>query len=120
MTIRRDLSATLTNTTTTLETVQVDVIPQALSLMNSSENSIILIQNDVQSMLEKADKGMDNVLSITEDMKTTTDRVPYAMEQGVELMEDTSEVLDSVKKTWPINKNIQKDKSGAIPVDSYE
>ncbi len=120
VTIRRDLSATLTNTTSTLEAVQGDVIPQALSLMNTSENSIMLIQNDVQAMMEKADKGLDNVLSITEDMKGTAGRVPYAMEQGVELMEDTSEVLDSVKKTWPINKNISPEKSGTIPVDSYE
>ncbi|HEB01957.1 MAG TPA: MCE family protein [Nitrospirae bacterium] len=120
VTIRRDLSATLTNTISTLETVQGDVIPQALSLINTSESAIILIQNDVQAIMEKADKGLDNVLSITEDMKTTIGRVPYAMELGVELMEDTSEVLDSVKKTWPINKNISPEKSGTIPVDSYE
>lgn len=120
VTMTSDLSSALSNTTSTLETVQADVIPQALSLMNTSEGAIISINNDVQGLMEKADKSMDNVLSLTDEMKATVERVPFAMEQGMELMEDTSEVLDAAKKTWPLNKHIDEKQGGAIPVDSYE
>ena len=118
--IGNDLSSTLTNTTSTLETVQEDVIPQALLLMDTSEGTISSLYNDVQGLMDKADKSMANVLTLTEEMKATAERVPFAMEQGMELMEDTSEVLDAAKKTWPLNKHIGADKGGAIPVDSYE
>ena len=118
--IGNDLSSTLTNTTSTLETVQADVIPQALSLMNTSEGTISSLYDDVQGLMDKADKSMANVLTLTEEMKATAERVPFAMEQGMELMEDTSEVLDAAKKTWPLNKNIEEERGGAIPVDSYE
>ena len=118
--IGNDLSSTLTNTTSTLETVQADVIPQALSLMNTSEGTISSLYNDVQGLMDKADKSMANVLTLTEEMKATAQRVPFAMEQGMELMEDTSEVLDAAKKTWPLNKHVGAEKGGAIPVDSYE
>lgn len=120
VTMKRDLSSVLTNTTSTLETVQSDVIPQAMSLMNTSESTISSLYNDVQGLIDKADKSMDNVFTLTEEMKATAERVPFAMEQGMELMEDTSEVLDAVKKTWPLNKNIKNEQGGAIPVDSYE
>ena len=115
-----DVSATLNNTTTTLEMVQESVIPQSVSLMDTSENSILLIQENLEPMMENADKSMANVLSITEDIKASTHNIPYAMEQGMELMEDTSEIMDSAKKSWPLNKNIEQDKSGVMPVDSYE
>ncbi|MCK4910315.1 MAG: MCE family protein [Thermodesulfovibrionales bacterium] len=120
VTVKGDLSSALANTTSTLETVQSDVIPQAISLMNTSEDTISNLYNDVQGIMDKADKSMDNVLTLTQEMKATAERVPFAMEQGVELMEDTSEVLDAAKKTWPLNKNIEEEQGGAIPVDSYE
>ncbi len=120
LTIGSDLSSALTNTTSTLEAVQGDVIPQALSLMNTSEGTISSLYNDVHGLMDSADKSMANVLTLTEEMKATAERVPFAMEQGMDLMEDTSEVLGAVKKTWPLNKHIQEEQGGAIPVDSYE
>ncbi len=120
ITLNSDLSSALKNTTSTLETVQDDVVPQALSLMSTSEDTISGLYNDVQGLMDKADKSMENVLALTKEMKATAERVPFAMEQGINLMEDTSEVLGAVKKIWPLNKHISEEQGGAIPVDSYE
>jgi phospholipid/cholesterol/gamma-HCH transport system substrate-binding protein len=118
--LNKDLSTTLDNTNSTLDSIQYEAVPQAVSLMNTSEATLIELKAQIDTLLDKADRSMDDVMEILDEMKGTAKRVPFAVEEGMNLMQDTGEVLDAAKKTWPLNKHIEPEKGGSIQVDSYE
>jgi len=70
--------------------------------------------NDLLSSLPETRKKLDAVLT------DTANQLPSIMRSGRETLEKSKKVVDSVSRTWPINKNIEPPKAEMLPADSYD
>jgi phospholipid/cholesterol/gamma-HCH transport system substrate-binding protein len=90
--------------------------------------------DDIRRLLKSADvliaglpatqKKLDDVLAsaaanLRNLEKITATEAPAAAKSAREAIESTKKVVDSVGKTWPINRNIAPTKTEALPADSY-
>jgi hypothetical protein len=61
---------------------------------------------------------------MTDDLKKATEqsapRIPSLVEKGDDIAGGTKEIIDSVKKMWPIRSFIKSPEEKTLKVDSYE
>jgi phospholipid/cholesterol/gamma-HCH transport system substrate-binding protein len=70
--------------------------------------------NELFSTLPATTKKLDTVLT------DTANQLPSIMRSGRETLKKSEKVIDSVSRTWPINKNIEPPKAEMLPADSYD
>jgi phospholipid/cholesterol/gamma-HCH transport system substrate-binding protein len=70
--------------------------------------------NEFLSGLPETRKKLDTVLT------DTANQLPSIMRSGRDTLEKSKKVIDSVSRTWPINKNIEPPKAEMLPADSYD
>ncbi|MFH2012973.1 MAG: MlaD family protein [Pseudomonadota bacterium] len=66
-------------------------------------------------------KSTNEISGIVNDIKKSTSNIPGIVNTGQETMEDTQKVIKSIKKTWPISRNIKEpEPGGSISIDNRE
>lgn len=70
--------------------------------------------NELLSSLPETRKKLDAVLT------DTANQLPSIMRSGRETLKKSEKVIDSVSRTWPLNKNIEQPKAEMLPADSYD
>lgn len=70
--------------------------------------------NIVLANLPETQKRLDAVL------RSTADELPGIMRSSRETIEGSKKIMDSVSRTWPINRNIEPAKAQTLRQDSYD
>jgi phospholipid/cholesterol/gamma-HCH transport system substrate-binding protein len=82
------------------------------------------VDKDVPRLLEGLNKSLENVQKTTEEIRKATEqtapRLPGIMEKGADIADGTKDVVNSVKKVWPIRTFIRNPEGKVLEVDSYE
>ena len=78
-----------------------DNILESTASMKRTLANLEKTSSDVSVMMEKISEVID-------DMKRSTDSIPHIVNTGQETVEDAQEVLQSLKKVWPISRNIKE------------
>jgi phospholipid/cholesterol/gamma-HCH transport system substrate-binding protein len=131
---RRKLDVVLTDTSGLINDVRADVVPGAADAAESADAALQAVERavteaealleDIEArvpvMLDEATGTLRNAREITEDLKRAAPRVPELMDQGGDLMEETGELMDAVKKTWPIRNYVEEPEDQELRPDSYE
>lgn len=104
------------------------------SVVDQISAQIQPLVDDIRRLLKSTDvliaglpatqKKLDDVLAsaaanLRNLEKITAHEAPAAAKSAREAIESTKKVVDSVGKTWPINRNIAPTKTEALPADSY-
>ncbi|MEW6674980.1 MAG: MlaD family protein [Nitrospirota bacterium] len=88
------------------------------------DNVIKKIDRDIPHMVEIANKSLKNIETTTEEIKKAVERsapqVPSIVEKAGDVADSTKEVVDSVKKIWPIRSYIKASEEKTLNVDSYD
>ena len=124
------LSGVISKAGTLLDTAD-EVLGKAAPLMESVEGVIAKAEDSagrvdevMPDMIRKIDASLDNIKKMTDDLRKVVEKtapgLPDAVAAGEEVLDATGEILDSVKKTWPINKHIESPYKKSLKVDSYE
>jgi phospholipid/cholesterol/gamma-HCH transport system substrate-binding protein len=70
--------------------------------------------NELMTRLPETTRKLDAVLT------DTANQLPGIMRSGRETLKKSEKVIDSVSRTWPLNKNIEPPKAEMLPADSYD
>jgi phospholipid/cholesterol/gamma-HCH transport system substrate-binding protein len=112
------------DTTTGKVDAALDSARQSLATVDNTvkkiDKEMPVLLDRLNKGLEKADKSLENVHKITDEIKKAAPAIPSLTEKGEHLMDGTKEIVDSVKKTWPIRSFIEKPEEKTLKVDSYE
>lgn len=92
--------------------------------LTTTDNMLKKIDNDLPYILKKSGNTLENVQKITTDIKNTlgqsSPQIPSILRKGNQIADGTKDLLDSVKKIWPIRSHIKEPKEKTLKVDSYE
>ncbi len=100
------------------------VITMTGRMVKNADHVVNKLNKDLPVLLDKAQKSMENVQKTTEDIKKAAEagsgKITPILDKGSALEDDALQITDSVKKTWPINRHIKKEREKIIREDSYE
>ncbi len=100
------------------------VLDSTKQTINTVDGLVKKVDNDIPVMLERANKSIENIRKTTEEIKKATEQaapqIHSIVEKGSDLAEGTKEVVDSVKKIWPVRLFIKQPEEKTLKVDSYE
>jgi len=87
-------------------------------------NKALNTTNDaLPKTFKKIEESIDAISNMVEEMKKLTESLstdlPEIVETGVDVSQDASQVMESLKKTWPVSSNIKPPQSAPLEVDSY-
>jgi phospholipid/cholesterol/gamma-HCH transport system substrate-binding protein len=122
-----DVSHTLKKTSGVLSKVDKTTLPEVTNTLHAVQNAIGTAQEtvkdvrlDLQEITDKLSLAMDDVLQITNDIKLSTPRIPFLIEEGQGLMQEGSEIMDGIKRTWPLSLKFEHKEQKPLRTDSYE
>jgi ABC-type transporter Mla subunit MlaD len=95
-------------------------VDRALDKVNSS---LLVLDNAIPKLVNKADTSLDNVQSVTSDIKRITkessEQIPSLVRNTNDLVQDGQETLQGVKQSWPVNSLFPRPAESILPVDGY-
>lgn len=119
-TLVKNSDKTIANTVSKVDSI-LDTSKQT---MTTVDGLIKKIDRDLPPIMEKVDKTLGNVLKTTEELKKVTEqtapKIPSLVENGTDIAEGTKDIVDSVKKMWPIRTFIKTPGEKTLKTDSYE
>ncbi len=103
----------------TVENVN-DTVTNLSNTISNTKGMTERIEKSLSEPLENLKLSLQNILEITEDIKKASMNVPSLVEKSDDLIDDTNDVIESLKRTWPISSNINEPEQKTINIDSYE
>ncbi len=130
--LSKDASSTRQHVDTLLEdvdkavvgrTAKVDALLGAVhQTVTDVDGAVKKIDKDMPTLLQKVDTTIGNVQQMTGELKKTVEKtapeVPGLVKRGTEMADDAEEVMDSVKKVWPLRSIIEPSAERVLKVDS--
>lgn len=116
----KDADKNLNATTAKINSL-VDSTKQTLE---NTDNIVKKLDKGIPDMMDKVNKTLENVHKTSEDIKNATSKtapqLPSLIGKGNDIADSTKDVLDSVKKTWPLRSYIKDPEEKTLKVDTYE
>ncbi|HIJ94258.1 MAG TPA: MCE family protein [Desulfuromonadales bacterium] len=93
--------------------------------LQSAERSLTIIEQRLPQLLEKTDCSLTNIEQLSSQAEQAASgilpRVPVLLDKGEQAADDAGQVIDSVKRIWPLSAVVSQ--PGAAPLlrsDSHE
>ena len=86
-----------------------------LNVLRKANIGLKSVRKNVPGILHKTNKSLDDIQKMAEDLqivlKQTTPKIQSIMDKGNDIADGTKDVVDSVKKIWPIRSHIKETKN---------
>ena len=100
------------------------ILDSSKKTMSTVDGLITKLDQDMPPLIGKMDATLVNVLKTTEELKKVTEqtapKIPSIVGNGADIAEGTKDIVDSVKKMWPIRTFIKTPMEKTLKTDSYE
>ena len=97
---------------------------EAGSALRGVDAIIGKVDKDYPVLIEEIRQSLVNIRRMTEELgkavSESSGRIPAVIEKGQDIAAGAGEIIDSVKKTWPISSKIEAGQNKTLKVDSYE
>jgi len=114
----------------TMDKTLLNVDKQVLELSRKTKETIDDLNKALNTTnaylprtFSKIEESIDAISVMVTEMQKLTNSLsldlPEIVETGVDVSHDADQVMESLKKTWPISSNIKQPQSAPLEVDSY-
>ena len=99
-------------------------LARARTALDTMGRTLENVDQQVPGLLLRLDQSLKNVESVTADARRLSsslgDELPPAIREGRGLVQDAGEIVDGVKRAWPIRSLVPPPAPAALPLDSYD